>query len=794
MRSRRAGLVEVLAASLAAAATTWLATLSWLGFTRDPGGYLAPLLLVALVVALSGAALRRVHLPGGLVLSGQLLLSLMVVSTVLTGSLLPVGSAFPRLVDALATAVTNAQQYRAPVPAEGAIDPLLVLGGWACLVLVDLCACTLRRAPLAGLPLLAIYSIPVSLLGGGVAWWVFAVTAGGFLLLLYLQHLDTVARWGRSLEGAGGGLGGQSSTIRAGAGTVGLGATALAVFAPLLVPTMSLGVFGFGPGQGSGSDISVDNPMTDLRRDLLRTEDVPLLRITTDAPQTSYLRIAALNRFTDNEWSTGDRDIPVDQRAQGPVPAPEVDRAVPRTQYDYEVTALAQFRSRWLPTQTPISRISAAGDWRYDVETLDFLAADEELDTAGLSYTFTGVDLELDAELLADSASSAGEVDSSYRDLPGDLPELVGNLATEVTRDFPSRYEKAVALQNWFREDGGFEYSLDNVSPGNGTDELSAFLTEGGTGRTGYCEQFASAMAAMARSLGIPARVAVGFLEPTQVEPQTYEYSSDDMHAWPELYFSGAGWVRFEPTPADRAEGVPEYTTQELPQLPEEEPGQQQTQEPGQQQSLGSDPRLDEGALPEEQSPRAEQGFPWTPVLGGLAGAVAVLLLLLPRFVRRRQSRARLTGAPEPAWAELEATARDLGVPWPAGRSPRQTRDRLVDRLGSTRPDDVERPRRGAEVSPEGTAALDRLVLALERLRYSQADLGQDLDHGQDGAVVADARTVLAALRGGADERARRRARWWPTSVLPWRRRREVSVAEEEQVLVSHGGVVDHVG
>ena len=67
--------------------------------------------------------------------------------------------------------------------------------------------------------------------------------------------------------------------------------------------------------------------------------------------------------------------------------------------------------------------------------------------------------------MLADAASAAGEVDSSYRDLPDDLPPLVDNLALEVTRDYPSRYEKAVALQNWFREDGGFEYSLDTARP-----------------------------------------------------------------------------------------------------------------------------------------------------------------------------------------------------------------------------------------------------------------------------------------------------------------------------------------
>ncbi len=790
MRSRRPGLVEVAATSAAAAGTTWLATLAWRGFTQDPSGYLWPLLALALLVAVVGAALRRFHLPGVVVLLAQLVLGLMALTALLTGSPLPVGAAGVDLLEALGTAVTNAQQYRAPVPVEGSVDALLLVGGWVCLVLVDLLAGTLRRVPLAGLPLLAIYSIPVGLLGGGVAWWAFSLTAIGFMLMLYLQHGEAVSRWGRSLEGQRGPLDGQSSTVRAGAGSLGVAATAIAVVAPVLVPTMSLGLFGFGPGQGAGDDISVVNPMTDLRRDLLQTEDVPLLRVTTADPSPTYLRIAALNRFSDDEWSTGDRDIPIEQRAEGAVPLPDIDRGVARTPYDYEVTASADFRSRWLPTTSVVNRITADGDWRYDATTLDFLAADDDLDTAGIDYTFTAVSLDLEADELASAPSSAGDVDSSYRDLPTDLPPLVGNLATEVTRDFPTRYEKAVALQDWFREDGGFEYSLDNVAPGNGASALTEFLTEGGTGRTGYCEQFASAMAAMARSLGIPSRVVVGFLEPDEVGPRTYEFSTDDLHAWPELYFSGAGWVRFEPTPSERAEDVPTYTADDLPAPPTDDPSASASQGAGQQPSLSQNPRLDEGALPEKQSPRAQQGFPWAPVLGGTVGGLLVVaLLLLPRLVRRRQSRHRLRGAPEPAWQELEATARDLGVPWPTGRSPRQTRNRLVDHLGPTSPhDQLERPPRGPEASPDGVAALDRLVLALERLRYSRGR-----DAGDAEGVRHDARTVVAALRGGVDDRARRRARWWPASVLPWSRTR-TTAPQEEPVLVGHGSVVDHVG
>ena len=64
----------------------------------------------------------------------------------------------------------------------------------------------------------------------------------------------------------------------------------------------------------------------------------------------------------------------------------------------------------------------------------------------------------------------------------------------------------------------------------------------------------------MARAIDIPARVAIGFLKPDRVLPDTYVYSAHDMHAWPELYFHGAGWVRFEPTPSSRARNVPAYT------------------------------------------------------------------------------------------------------------------------------------------------------------------------------------------------------------------------------------------
>ena len=796
--SRRQGLLEATTLTATAMATGWLATTAWNGFTDAPHLFLYPLLGLAVMVLVIGTGLRHLRVPVSLVLLVQLVVGGLVATSLVAGASVVTGDGWTRLGQELSAAMTTAQQFEAPVPVDvPGVDPLLVLGGWACLVALDTAVGGLRRVPLAGLPLLAIYSIPVGLLGGGVPWWSFALPAAGFLLLLFLQHREQTSRWGRGI-GEGGRQPGTSvavtsSTVRTSAASLGSVTLLLAVLVPQFVPTLSLDVLGFGGGSGGGGDITVDNPMTDLRRDLLQSEDQPLLRVVTDNPDPRYLRIAVLNRFSDNEWSTGDRDIPESQTAQGTLPLEaDIDPSVPRQRFATEITAMMGFDSRWLPTPYPSERIFAQGDWRYDTETLDFLAADDDLDVSGSSYQATEVVLDVEGEELADAPSWAGNVSRDYIELPDDFPPFVRSLAQEVTRDYPSRYEKAQALQQWFRVGGGFEYSTDNVDTGNGTDDLVAFLTEGGeAGRVGYCEQFSASMAAMARSLQIPARVAVGFLTPEQIGARTWEYSSDDLHAWPELYFSGVGWLAFEPTPGDRAEEVPAYTTDRIPtDDPNNQPGE--TQAPTDpQQSQGPDRQPDPGALPEEDTTgQGSGGFPLLRFLGWLGGGLLVVLLALtPRLVRRSRTRSRLTGAVEPAWAEIRATALDLGLPWPEHRSPRETREQVARWLGTTDPLEArQRPAHGPQTAPEAAAALDRLAARQEQQRYARPAGPPSTDPG----VVGDTRTVVASLRGGASDRAVRRATWWPASVLPWRGGRR-SVAGSVP-LVRRGGVVDHVG
>lgn len=791
----RASLVSLAALSATGALTTWLALLSWRGFMELSGRFLLPLIALGALMVATGALARWWRAPATVVVASQLATAFVGASLVITGSPLPVGSAWTRLVEEFQGAVDSANKFAPPVPDNvPGVEPILLVGGLACMLLVDFLACTLRRIPLAGLPLLTIFSVPLSTLGSGPSWWVFALTAGGFLSMLFIHEDEQVSRWGRSLDRETGGgdvdaFGVRTGAVRASAGAIGGVVTALAIVLPVLIPTLDIEALDFGPGSGGSGDINIENPMVDLRRDLIKGEDKDLITVVTDDPDPSYLRIAVLNRFLAEAWSSGDRDVPSSQTADGNMPALEgVDSSVQRTEYDYELTSTESFKSKWLPTETHTSAIDAPGDWRYDVATRDFLASDKDLDAADLNWTFTGVELDLDAQRLATAQSSAGLVDEEFTKLPEGMDNIVRELAVQVTEKSPSRYEKAVALQNWFRSGGGFQYDDKNVGA-NGAEDLAKFLREGPGGRTGYCEQFAASMAVMARILGIPSRVAVGFLRPDQIDADTFVYSAHDLHAWPELYIAGAGWVRFEPTPSARAVSVPDYTTQVVP--PTVDPTVNPSEDPI-RPTASADPR-DPANAPQDEEATAETGtdIPWLRIAVVLVAlTLLVLVLLAPRTLRRNRRSARLAGGPEDGWLELRDTVRDLGLLWPRARSPRQTADVLVRWFGAP-PDEFtpERPRRGPDTNPVAVEALDRIVLALELSRYAERE------PGPDGSWAADVETCVLALVGGTTARVRRRAEWWPRSLFARERMvvRESSDDDESQ-RPTYAGVVDHVG
>lgn len=171
-------------------------------------------------------------------------------------------------------------------------------------------------------------------------------------------------------------------------------------------------------------------------------------------------------------------------------------------------------------------------------------------------YTFTGqnvsrwdstfsrnVDTLLaEANKNPDLLYNSEEFQQQYLSLPAELPSIVSETAAELTKGQIRPYDMMVALETGLREN--YTYSLTPGETPEGQDFVAYFLENG----QGYCVHFASAMAVMARTLGVPSRMVVGYgLE--QDQPGEVWYArGKNAHAWVECYFEGLGWVTFDPT------------------------------------------------------------------------------------------------------------------------------------------------------------------------------------------------------------------------------------------------------
>ena len=151
-----------------------------------------------------------------------------------------------------------------------------------------------------------------------------------------------------------------------------------------------------------------------------------------------------------------------------------------RKEFKYDVRIGPDFDSTWLPTTAQTTQIAAGTDWRYDVNTRDFIAARDDVTTADLTYDFTGVELTYDAGLDEQRGLRApARVAGIFTDIPPSLNNEIRRLAASVTADAPTRFQKAQLLQQWFREDGGFRYDQAQVdSAGSGGADLLAFLDD----------------------------------------------------------------------------------------------------------------------------------------------------------------------------------------------------------------------------------------------------------------------------------------------------------------------------
>ncbi|HEV3399412.1 MAG TPA: DUF3488 and transglutaminase-like domain-containing protein, partial [Actinomycetes bacterium] len=534
---------------------TWLTMAAALGLAA-----LLRRLGVGQLLSLAAMALGFVVVGGILLFPGTLLL------------VVPTGRTLSEMARAASAALTAVSEQAAPVQVTTEFVLLTCAGAWAVATAADGLAFRARQPLLALVPALGLFVFPAVIRPTSPAWYTtwFLLGAAGMLLFEGRARLATWGRWvssARSRPGAGWRL---PLTPAAQTGRwLALAAGLCALTVPWLLP-------GYGQQpvldlkERTGTDTGVAlNPFVSLRTRLTAQEDVPMFRARSTSRER--WRLMVYDRFDGTKFapSSDPRDNLV--AFEGPIEG-ELDPDLKMNQVTQEVE-IQELGSFWLPAATAPIRVDA-GRRVLANPTFASLTINQRL-REGFSYTVVSQVPQVDRDVLA------GPVD--YREYPALGPYLeTGTLDREVkaraeavvaAKNADTPYDKALALQDYLRSKE-FRYNLNVPALSAGGNQLRRFLTEV---REGYCEQFAIAMAMMARQVGIPSRVAVGFTSGEIVDNNFQQVTTHDAHAWPELWFPGAGWVWFEPTPrADGTVAIPSYTTP-AGRLPSDEPGQTTT-------------------------------------------------------------------------------------------------------------------------------------------------------------------------------------------------------------------------
>ncbi|MFI5552086.1 DUF3488 and DUF4129 domain-containing transglutaminase family protein [Streptomyces sp. NPDC051738] len=753
--------------ALSAAAATLLASCALLPLVSPISWLIQAIFLLAIQTGV-GMATRRVPLARPLTVAAQALVALMLLTLTFANQqailgVIPGPEAFGHFADLLRAGADDVSRYSIPAPLSDGIRLMLIGGVLIIGLAVDILAVTFRSAAPAGLPLLALYSVAAGLSDGAGGWLWFLAAAAGYLMLLLAEGRDRLSQWGRVFGGAPRMPGGEPSDAVAPVRTgrrIGMVALGIALVVPLALPAMNGGLLeaagaGVGSGSGGGGTISAVNPLVSLRDSLNVDEDREVLSLKTNTDDLSnlYLRIVSLDDFDGTTWQPSKRSI---QSVPGEFPTPiGLGPDVRRAEIETTISAADWYAQNWLPMPYPPSGVDINGNWRYEPLGMT-VVGDRRQTTRGATYTVRSLDVQPTAEQLANAGEPPAALQREFTELPDSLPAVVAKTARQVTEGATSHYEQAVKLQEYFAVTGGFQYDT-NVKVGSGRQAIARFLKD----KQGFCVHFSFAMAAMARSLDIPARVAVGFAPGTPQGASSVSVGLKDAHAWPELYFEGVGWTRFEPTPTRGS--VPSYTVSDTPgsTLPDvTRPSQSASTGPSASPSTsescaGQNPQLCASESPEAAVAVGGDGPRWYVVLAWVLGGAAVLLIpLAPMLWRLRTRAVRLGGhgrteadiAPHTlaVWQELTDTAWDFGIPPDESQTPRKSAARIV-RLG--------------HLDPTAAASVHRVADAVEQVLYAPTPRPV-------AGLAEDVRRVLSDLESKAGWTTSLRARLAPRSSV----------------------------
>lgn len=322
---------------------------------------------------------------------------------------------------------------------------------------------------------------------------------------------------------------------------------------------------------------------------------------------------------------------------------------------------------------------------------------------------------------------------SDYLGVPADIAPRLKELTLQVTAEATTDSERATAIQNYLRKSGGFVYTTEIEPPAQGESPVTAFLDS----KRGYCIQFATAMVLMARSIGMPARLDVGYLV-NKPWKDGWAITSKNAHAWPEIMFANYSWIRYEPTPAIQSGSAPTWAPE-----PVSAPS-----------TAAAIPSADPAVLPTMAAPSGSakptpvptSAKPSSSVAAALATnestidssklwsgtTLALLILALAAvYVARRRALPSGTAADELIWSQLARSAHGAGLDWPDSRTPRQVASDLALKIEDT--------------SPEAAAKLRGLAARVEQARYSSVRRRTKIH-----ATRKDAALIKTAIRRAA--------------------------------------------
>lgn len=688
--------------------------------------WVLPLIEVVAVIWLVGVGGRLIRLPtavtallqlGGFVIA---LTSLFTSSGI--GGVLPNSAAISEAGTLLSGAWTQIVSSAPPAPSTPELSFLIALAVGSAAFIADFLVAEARSPALVALPLLCLYSVPASIASTMLPWYSFAVPAILYAILLAVTgHRDrrTGVRAGLGLAVNGGAI------------------TALATVVALLVASSAtdIGTTGRLPHTSGSNGGSIGlSPFASLRGNLKASDPVNVLT-ATGLKSPDYFRTVALTTWTNNKgWTVGDlnADIPNVNGQLTNSPTALTLSTVTVTPKGYQ--------DRFLPILTGTTAVNGLTDsWNFDA-TLDTVFRTDKVKPAAYSISVDQSKPSA-ATLEADSVVSGGDLTAT-----GSLAATVRSTALSVTSGATGAFDKALALQQWFTNSAnGFVYSLE-VPSGTSGDALVDFLDN----KQGYCEQYASAMAIMLRSLNIPARVVIGFTQGVKQADGSYLITSHDAHAWVEVKFQDNGWVRFDPTPPVGGQGGDQGFQQPAPATPTQS---STTTVPNTTATTAN--KLDTTTRATRSSAVATQvdvaaggggnaasGWVRWVLIVVLALAVLFGLLMLPTALRARRRSRRIglaraggPGAAAAAWAEIEDTAIDHGIVPHSSESARVTANRLARR---------------AHLDEDARLRLRSVVVAAEREWYG-VGAGPDASPvgsppgGSDGSSAgsADAPTPL---------------------------------------------------